>query len=100
MFRIVAAFLLSAVLTTAQELTLDHLFTRPFVWGTTPSQVTWAKHAHLLVFLWNEKGGAFRDVYAYDADTKKLTRLTDLENAKDPLHVSDEEQDRHQRNYV
>lgn len=82
MLRIVAAFLLGAVLLAAQELTLDHLFTRPFVWGTTPSQAVWAKHAHVLAFLWNEKGGTFRDVYAYDADARKLTRLSNLENVK------------------
>ncbi len=100
MLRIVAALLLSAVLLPAQELTLNHLFTRPFVWGTTPSQAVWAKRAHVLVFLWNEKGGAFRDVYAYNADAKKLTRLSNLENARDPLHVSDEERDEHEKNYL
>jgi dipeptidyl aminopeptidase/acylaminoacyl peptidase len=84
----------------AQELVLDKLFTRPYVWGTTPSQMTWAKHAHVLAFLWNEKGGAFRDLYAYDADQKRLTRLTDLELVKDPINVGDEEQDEHEKNYL
>ena len=51
----------------------------------------------MLAFLWNEKGGAFRDLYAYDADQKRLTRLTDPKLVKDPINVSDEEQDAHER---
>jgi dipeptidyl aminopeptidase/acylaminoacyl peptidase len=100
MSRLIALLLLSFSTLPAQELVLDKLFTRPFVWGTTPSQMTWAKHAHVLVFLWNEKGGTFRDLYAYDADQKRLTRLTDLERVKDPMNVSDEEQDEHEKNYL
>lgn len=84
----------------AQEFTLEKLFTRPFIWGTTPSQLTWAKHSHVLAFLWNERGGAFRDLYVYDADSKRLTRLTDLEHVKDPINVSDDEQDPKAKNYL
>lgn len=100
MFRLIAFLLFSSLAISAQELELNKLFTRPFVWGTTPNLVTWAKHAHVLAFLWNEKGGAFRDLYAYDADQKRLTRLTDLETVKDPMNVSDEEQDEHEKNYL
>jgi dipeptidyl aminopeptidase/acylaminoacyl peptidase len=85
---------------TAQDFELNKLFTRPFVWGTTPSHPVWAKHSHVLAFLWNEKGGAFRDLYAYDADSKRLTRLTNLEQAKDPINISDDEQDPKIKNYL
>lgn len=100
MLRLISLLLFTSLTIPAQELVLDKLFTRPYVWGTTPSQMTWAKHAHVLAFLWNEKGGAFRDLYAYDADQKRLTRLTDLELVKDPINVGDEEQDEHEKNYL
>jgi dipeptidyl aminopeptidase/acylaminoacyl peptidase len=100
MLRLIALLLFTSFTIPAQELVLDKLFTRPYVWGTTPSQMTWAKHAHVLAFLWNEKGGAFRDLYIYDADQKRLARLTDLELVKDPINVGDEEQDEHEKNYL
>ena len=84
----------------AQEFTLDHLFTRPYLWGTTPSQVTWAKRAHVLCFLWNAQGQVFRDLYAYDVDTKTLKRLTDLEGLKDPINDNEAEHDPHRRDYL
>src|ERR1700691_4913557 len=100
MLRLIALLLFTSFTIPAQELVLDKLFTRPYVWGTTPSQMTWAKHAHVLAFLWNEKGGAFRGLYIYDADQKRLARLTDLELVKDPINVGDEEQDEHEKNYL
>ena len=60
------------------------------MWGTWPSNVAWARHAHILGFLWNAKGEAFKDLYVYNADTKKLTRLTDLKGLKDPINETEE----------
>ena len=84
----------------AQELTLARIFSRPYLWGTWPSQLAWAKSSHDLGFLWNAKGEAFRDLYVYHADTKKLVRLTDLEGLKDPINESDAERDVHRKNYL
>lgn len=108
MIRIISPFLLCAALTLAvppsapvkEEWTLQRLFSRPFVWGTSPSQITWAKHAHKLGFLWNAKGEAFRDLYIYDSDAQRLTRLTDLKDLKDPLNKPEAENDPHRKNYV
>ncbi len=94
------ALLASIFPLAAEDFTIDRLFTRPFVWGTTPSQITWAKHAHVLGFLWNAQGGAFRDLYVYAADAKSLIRLTDLEHVKDPINLSDEEQEARLKNYL
>jgi dipeptidyl aminopeptidase/acylaminoacyl peptidase len=100
MFRI-AAFLFSLTLTVpAQDFSLDKLFTRPYLWGTSPSQVTWAKHAHILGFLWNAQGQPFKDLYIYNADSKTLKRLTDLESLKDPINDSDAEHDIHRQDYL
>ncbi len=95
MLRTIALILAFAAATPAEDFTLDHLFQRPYVWGTTPSQINWAKHAHVLCFLWNAKGQVFRDLYAYNADTKNLRRLTDLEGLKDPINDNEAEHDPH-----
>jgi dipeptidyl aminopeptidase/acylaminoacyl peptidase len=80
--------------------TLEQLFTRPYAWGTSPSNVRWAKKAPVLVFLWNAEGRRFRDLYAYHAISKKLVRLTDLESDKDELNVSEEQRDDRLRRYL
>lgn len=100
MLRITLFFCVAAILAPAQDWSLDHLFTRPFMWGTWPSQIAWAKHAHVVGFLWNAKGETFRDLYAYNADLKKLTRLTDLEHVRDPINDTPAEKDIHRKNYL
>jgi dipeptidyl-peptidase 4 len=100
MVRLIAAFFSIIAILYGQDWTLDRLFSRPYIWGTWPSQLAWAKHAHVLGFLWNTEGGAFRDVYVYDADRKKLTRLTDLERMNDPSNETEAERDVHRRDYV
>jgi dipeptidyl aminopeptidase/acylaminoacyl peptidase len=103
--RVVAAMLagvlvLRGAAASTEAWSLDHLFTRPYVWGTWPTQLAWAKHAHLLGFLWNAHGEAFRDLYVYDADAKKLTRLTDLKGLKDPINDTEAERDPHRKEYL
>jgi dipeptidyl aminopeptidase/acylaminoacyl peptidase len=100
MSRLAALFLLFAPTLAAVDWSLDHLFTRPFLWGTTPSEVTWAKRARILGLLWNDKGGTFRDLYVYDADAKKLTQLTHLEGLADPFNTTDAEKDKRRKDYV
>lgn len=100
MFRAIALILACAAALPAEDFTLDHLFSRPYVWGATPSQIEWAKHAHMLCFLWNAQGQSFKDLYAYNADTKTLKRLTDLEGLKDPINEGEAEHDPHQQDYL
>lgn len=100
MNRIWLVFLTAASCLCGQEMSVQRLFSRPFLWGTTPSQLAWAKHAHVLGFLWNAKGETFRDLYAYDADRRVLTRLTNLEDLKDPINDSEAEKDPHRKDYV
>ena len=97
---LLAAFLSAATTLSAQDWTLQRLFSRPYIWGTWPSQLAWAKHAHTLGFLWNAEGRAFRDLYVYDADRKTLIRLTNLEALKDPFNESEPEKDSRRKNYV
>jgi dipeptidyl aminopeptidase/acylaminoacyl peptidase len=100
MVRLGALFLSIALAVSAQDFSLNHLFSRPYVWGTTPSQIDWAKHAHILGFLWNARGQTFRDLYVYDASLRKLKRLTDLENLKDPINDGEAERDLHRQDYL
>jgi dipeptidyl aminopeptidase/acylaminoacyl peptidase len=90
-----------AVMLSAQTVpTLEQLFTRPYAWGTSPTNVRWAKNTPVLAFLWNAEGRRFRDLYTYHATTRKLTRLTDLESDKDELNVSEEQRDDRLRRYL
>src|SRR5689334_687331 len=79
---------------------LQQLFSRPLLWGTSPSDLAWAKKAPILVFLWNPDGRRFHDLYAYDAGAGTLARLTDLEQQKDDLNKSDEEKDERLSRYL
>jgi Tol biopolymer transport system component len=79
---------------------LEQLFTRPYVWGTQPSELQWAKHGNVLLFLWNAEGRRFLDLYAWHTSTKKLIRLTNLELQKDELNTSEAEKDERQRRHV
>lgn len=104
--KIIAALLAGAMLLpgatrlSPEAWSLDRLFARPFLWGTWPSQLAWAKHAHVLGFLWNADGETFKDLYVYNADTKHLTRLTDLKGLKDPINDTEAERDPHRKEYL
>lgn len=75
------------------EWALSRLYTRPFLWGTTPERLTWAKKQPVLLFLWNESGRRFLDLYAWNPATKRRTRLTSLEGADDPFNPLPDEKD-------
>jgi dipeptidyl aminopeptidase/acylaminoacyl peptidase len=79
---------------------LEQLFTRPYVWGTQPSELQWSKRGGVLLFLWNAEGHRFLDLYAWHTATKKLVRLSNLEHEKDELNVREEEKDERQRRYL
>lgn len=89
-----AALLLTCASVWGQSFpSLERLFTRPYAWGSSPSNPKWAKKAPVLVFLWNPEGRRFRDLYAWHAETRKLVRLTNLESESDELNRSEEQRD-------
>ncbi|HTU44265.1 MAG TPA: S9 family peptidase [Bryobacteraceae bacterium] len=104
--RVIAALLAGAMLlpgaiqSSPDAWSLDRLFTRPYLWGTWPTQLAWAKHAHVLGFLWNAHGETFKDLYVYNADTSQLKRLTDLKGLKDPINDTEAERDPHRKEYL
>jgi hypothetical protein len=48
MLRTIGVLLALAGMLSAQDWSLARLFTRPFLWGTLPTQIAWAKRAHTL----------------------------------------------------
>jgi dipeptidyl aminopeptidase/acylaminoacyl peptidase len=98
--RFLIALLASAMAAPAAPPSLDHLFSRPLPWGTSPDQLSWSKKGHTLVFLWNAEGRRFKDLYAYHPDRQNLVRLTDLEKQTDELNLTDAEKDDRLRRYL
>ncbi|MBC8166887.1 MAG: S9 family peptidase, partial [Bryobacteraceae bacterium] len=79
---------------------LETLFTRPYIWGSSPTTPRWSKNGDVLVFLWNSDGRRFRDLYAWHVAAKKLVRLTDLESTNDELNFAEEEKDERRKLYL
>src|SRR5437868_11772657 len=100
MRRFAACLLFPLAAFSAEIWTLERLFTRPFVWGNSPTEITWSKQGHTLLFLWNAEGNRFRDLYAYRADQKQLVRLTRLETVHDDLNLTDADKDDRRKQYL
>ncbi len=100
MLRLLLLFLGLSAAGVAGDLSLERLFSRPFLWGSSPQQPAWSKDGHTLLFLWNAGGYRFLDLYAYHPDAQRLVRLTELESEKDGLNLSAEERDDRQKLYL
>jgi dipeptidyl aminopeptidase/acylaminoacyl peptidase len=98
-FSFILGLAISCVGVSAQERTLDQLFTRPYLWGTAPEQVKWSKHNSTVIFLWNASGRRFMDLYAYHPSRHQLVRLTDMESQKDDLTLTPDEADSRRKQY-
>ncbi len=57
---------------------LDTLYTLPSIIGTAPQRPVWSADGQHLVFLWNDQGQTFRDVWHYSIKTGQKKRLTHL----------------------
>lgn len=79
---------------------LERLFSRPFLWGTSPEEPAWSKTGHTLGFLWNEEGRRFLDLYAYRTGERRLVRLTRLESEIDELNLTEAEKDERRSRYL
>lgn len=96
---LLAWLLLPAAAFAAEAWPLGKLFTRPFAWGTSPTEIAWSKQGHTLLFLWNAEGNRFRDLYAYDPENQRLIRLTNMEPVRDELNLTDAEKDERRKRY-
>ncbi|HEY0865762.1 MAG TPA: hypothetical protein VGE01_00190, partial [Fimbriimonas sp.] len=69
-----------AALEKTAGLRFDELFPRKSNFGRTASELEWSNDARYLTYVWSPydtKGG--NDLYVYDTQTKKSTRLTSPE---------------------
>ncbi|HEU0123019.1 MAG TPA: S9 family peptidase [Bryobacteraceae bacterium] len=82
--RLFPSLLWLGVAAVAAPWSLETLYTRPYVWGTPPSQLSWAKSSPKVCFLWNESGLRFLDLYCWDSIAKRRVRVTSFESVHDP----------------
>ncbi|MGJ8664523.1 MAG: prolyl oligopeptidase family serine peptidase, partial [Marinicella sp.] len=69
-----------------QTYDLDTLYANQSIIGTTPIKPVWSSEGNELLFLWNDEGYTFRDVWSYSIITGKKQQLTHHIN-----EVSDEQ---------
>ena len=55
---------------------LEKLYAEPSIIGTSPKKPVWSADAQHVVFLWNDDGQTFRDVWSYSLQTGEKQRLT------------------------
>ena len=55
---------------------LDALYSLPSIIGTAPGKPVWSADGQHLVFLWNDQGFTFRDVWHYSLSQQSQQRLT------------------------
>lgn len=65
-------------------LSIDGLYQYQSLIGTTPEGYSWSRGGDDVLFLWNEDGYSFRDIWSYSVKTGKKTRLTVLGRESKP----------------
>ncbi|WP_346245339.1 S9 family peptidase [Sphingomonas rustica] len=60
------------------SLSIDELYRYRSLVGIPPEGYSWSRDGGTVLFLWNEEGYAFRDIWSYSVRTGKKTRLTFL----------------------
>src|ERR1700712_4103987 len=68
----------------AKKLTIDRLYTLPWVIGTRPVGPVWSGDSQRVAFLWNDEGTDFLDVWMTDVSGGKATRVTDMPRPEMP----------------
>ena len=65
-------------------LSIGELYRYQSLIGTTPEGYSWSRDSDTVLFLWNDQGYSFRDVWTYSVRTGEKTRLTFLGQDSDP----------------
>lgn len=70
----------------ARRLTLERLYSLPSLIGTEPAGFAWSADSRYLVFLWNDSGFPFRDIWLIDVEDPELTpqRVTAMSQTRRP----------------
>lgn len=62
----------------AKKLTIDRLYSLPWLVGTKPQSPQWSPDSRKLAFLWNDEGTNFYDVWMTGVTTPKPVRITSM----------------------
>ncbi|MFA4839004.1 MAG: DPP IV N-terminal domain-containing protein [Candidatus Neomarinimicrobiota bacterium] len=76
MKRLILFFAVVFSLQAAEPIDLPFIFQQPLRYGTVPISAKWSPDDSKMAFLWNEKGGRFRDIYIKDIDAIGVQRIT------------------------
>ena len=71
----------STVIAQESELTLDDLFAKPKLTGTTPSPPSWAPDSKHFAFSWSEPGISGRGLWVSTSDGKEVRLVSDMASA-------------------
>ncbi len=66
----------STAVATSKPLTIERLYSLPWVTGSKPLAPTWARDSEHLAFLWNNQGTNFYDVWVTDVKHPTPVRVT------------------------
>ncbi len=67
-----------------KKLTIDRLYSLPWLIGTKPEDPKWSPDSKQLAFLWNDDGTNFYDVWLADRTTGKPVRITSMPRPFNP----------------
>jgi dipeptidyl-peptidase-4 len=69
-----------------KKLTIERLYSLPWLIGTKPEDPQWSPDSEHLAFLWNNEGTNFYDVWTTDVTTGKPVRVTSMPRPETPEH--------------
>jgi dipeptidyl-peptidase-4 len=70
----------------ARKLSLDRLYSLPWLIGSPPVSPAWSPDSRRLAFLWNDAGMGFYDVWVTDVKSARPMRITAMPPLAMPLH--------------
>jgi dipeptidyl-peptidase-4 len=70
--------------TAPRRLTLERLYSLPWLIGTAAERPVWSPDSRRVAFLWNDDGGNFHDVWVADAASGVRQRVTALPRPPSP----------------
>jgi dipeptidyl-peptidase-4 len=68
----------------SEKLTIERLYSLPWVIGTRPESPQWSPDSRHVAFLWNDEGTNFYDVWLTDVATAKPVRITSMPRPPSP----------------
>lgn len=69
-----------------RPLTIERLYSLPWLIGTRPESPHWSPDSRHLAFLWNDDGTNFRDVWMTDVSTARPIRVTAMPRPENPAN--------------